>query len=63
MPCSGMPYDEALAEACTEPMVTRGRAMTGWVLVTPQACATDGDLARWVAVGVARARALGPKTG
>ena len=54
---------EILAEAGTAPMVMRGRATTGWVLVTPDACRTDADLARWVAVGVATARAIGPKTG
>jgi TfoX/Sxy family transcriptional regulator of competence genes len=53
---------EVLAEAGTEPMIMRGRAMTGWVLVTPDACRADDDLARWVGVGVAAARTVGPKT-
>ena len=53
---------ELLAEPGTEPMVMRGSAMTDWVLVAPDACAAEDDLARWVAVGVAAARELGPKT-
>ena len=54
--------EDVLAGPGTEPMVMRGRAMTGWVHVTPQACESDEDLARWVAVGAAAARTIGPKT-
>ena len=45
-----------------EPGVKRfemgGRSMDGWLHVQPEAVTTDQELARWVAVGVAYARAL-----
>jgi TfoX/Sxy family transcriptional regulator of competence genes len=39
----------------------RGREMDGWLGVDPQAAGTEDDLRRWVAIGVAYARSLGPK--
>ena len=42
-------------------MEMRGRAMKGWLRVTPEAVATDDALAQWVAQGVAFVRTLPPK--
>ena len=47
--------DELVESGPAEPMVMRGRPMTGWVLVTP----SDDDLASWVDRGCRRARAVG----
>ncbi|SDO71872.1 TfoX N-terminal domain-containing protein [Nakamurella panacisegetis] len=41
-----------------EPFVMRGREMNGWLRIAPEGAATDGDLTRWVAIGVAQALAL-----
>ncbi|WP_231916832.1 TfoX/Sxy family protein [Nocardioides scoriae] len=46
-----------LAEPGVEPMVMRGRAMGGWLRVTPEACEGEA-LRRWVEVGLAGVRAL-----
>lgn len=43
------------------PMEMRGRAMTGWLLVTVDPATSDDDLARWVEQAVAYARTLPPK--
>ncbi len=50
--------DAHLADPGIEPFVMRGRAMDGWLRVDAAAVETDDALARWVAVGVARARSL-----
>ena len=42
-------------------MVMRGKEMDGWLRVTPDAVASDDDLARWVQVGTAYAGSLPPK--
>jgi hypothetical protein len=39
----------------------RGRAMDGWLRVEPEGVASKRQLERWVARGVAYARALPPK--
>jgi hypothetical protein len=39
----------------------RGREMDGWLRLDPAGVATDADLGRWVAIGVAYARSLPPK--
>ncbi len=44
------------------PMEMRGRTMRGWLRVAPDVVATDPELAGWVAIGVARARSLPPKS-
>ncbi len=36
----------------------KGRPMKGWLLVTPEVTADDGDLERWVRRGEARASAV-----
>jgi TfoX N-terminal domain len=49
----------------SEPQVRRvemrGREMDGWLRVDAERVATDGELKRWVAHGVAFARSLPPK--
>lgn len=51
---------EQLAEhPAVEPYVMRGKPMTGWLDVKPDAIAEDGDLQRWVTRGVRYARSLG----
>jgi TfoX/Sxy family transcriptional regulator of competence genes len=52
--------DDLLAEQGAEPFVMRGRPMNGWLLVDSSGIATDEDLSRWVAIGVAYARSLPP---
>lgn len=54
--------EDHLAEDGTEPFVMRDRPMTGWIRVLPDAVSTDTGLRHWIAIGVATARALGPKT-
>src|SRR4051794_35103547 len=44
-----------------ERFVMRGRAMSGWLSVHPQALASDDDLQGWVDVGLAYARSLPAK--
>ena len=53
--------DALLAEPHAEPFVMRGRAMDGWLRVTPEGVRTKRDLERWVARGVRYARSLPPK--
>ena len=50
-----------LGEPSAHPMVMRGREMTGWLRVLPEAVAAEEDLRRWVDVGVGYARSLPPK--
>lgn len=44
-----------------EPMVMRGRELAGWLLVQPEAVASDEAMASWVARGVAYVRTLPAK--
>lgn len=58
--------DPADGEAWTDggavnPMEMRGRAMSGWLLVAPEALADDDQLQLWVDRGVAYVRTLPPK--
>lgn len=58
--------DPAHAEAwidgeAVNPMEMRGRAMSGWLLVAPEALADDDQLQLWVDRGVAHVRTLPPK--
>jgi TfoX/Sxy family transcriptional regulator of competence genes len=41
--------------------VMRGRELDGWLHIDPDGVATDRELRRWVALGVAYARSLPPK--
>ena len=58
--------DPAETESLVEPPAVdrfemRGRQMDGWLRVDAPVVASDADLRRWVAVGVAYARSLPPK--
>lgn len=53
--------DELLAEPGVDEFEMRGRDMQGWLRVDDSAIESDADLARFVDVGVSRARALPPK--
>jgi TfoX/Sxy family transcriptional regulator of competence genes len=44
-----------------EPMVMRGKPMSGWLRVAAGAVSTDADLKRWVGVGIAYATTLPPR--
>ena len=56
---------DAVGRAVTAPEVRHfemsGRATRGFVLVTPEATATDDGLARWVDAGADYAASLSPK--
>jgi TfoX/Sxy family transcriptional regulator of competence genes len=53
---------ERLVESSTAtPMVMRGRAMPGWLRVDAQDVQDDGELERWVRLGVEFARTLPAK--
>jgi|tagenome__1003787_1003787.scaffolds.fasta_scaffold19757453_2 hypothetical protein len=53
--------DTLVAEPHIEPMVMRGRPMSGWLRVGTEAVATDAGLEPWVRRGVAYARSLPAK--
>lgn len=57
------PHDFELltADADAEPMVMRGRPMTGWLRVDSTRVNGAADLERWVAVGIGYARTLPAK--
>jgi TfoX/Sxy family transcriptional regulator of competence genes len=57
------PDDSAgLVESSTAtPMAMRGRAMPGWLRLDSQDVQDDGELKRWVELGVAFARSLPAK--
>jgi TfoX/Sxy family transcriptional regulator of competence genes len=44
-----------------EPMIMRGKPMTGWLRVAPQSVADDADLAHWVQIGATTAGRLPAK--
>jgi TfoX/Sxy family transcriptional regulator of competence genes len=52
---------EALARPHTRPFESRGRSMTGWVIVAVDAVRTKRQLAPWVRRGTAFAASLPPK--
>jgi TfoX/Sxy family transcriptional regulator of competence genes len=53
--------ERLVASSAATPMVMRGRAMPGWLRVDAQDLQDDGELERWVRLGVAFARVLPPK--
>ena len=53
--------DALLDRPHVSPFVMRNRPMEGWLRVEPEATRDPGELAAWVAHGVARARSLPPK--
>ena len=54
-------FDDALARKGASPMEMRGRPMTGWVGVAPDAVARKPQLESWVGRGLGFARTLPPK--
>ena len=53
--------DALLSDPGAEPMVMRGRALDGWLLVSPEGMRTAPQVAPWVARGVAFVRTLPAK--
>jgi TfoX/Sxy family transcriptional regulator of competence genes len=53
--------DELVASTPAEPMEMRGRSMSGWLRLEAEDVASDDQLRRWTARGVAYARSLPPK--
>src|SRR4051794_506479 len=53
--------DALLEQPHAKPFEMRGREMQGWLRVEPEGVQTGGELAPWVARGVAYARSLPPK--
>ena len=53
--------EELVAGSAAEPMVMKGRPMTGWLRVSSEAVADDADLATWVGIGRDFVRTLPPK--
>ena len=53
--------ERAVAEPGVRPFEMKGRAMRGFLLVSPDIIAEDDDLARWVDVGADHAASLPPK--
>ena len=51
-------YEDALARPHVEPMVMRGRPMTGWIRVMPDGLRTRRQLSAWVERAVAFTRTL-----
>ena len=53
--------DALIDDSSAEPMVMRGRPMTGWLRVPEADLRDESELERWVKIGVAYARSLPPK--
>ncbi|MEV4542078.1 TfoX/Sxy family protein [Micromonospora echinaurantiaca] len=53
--------ERLLAEPGAQPTRMRDRPLRGWITVEPSACATDGDLRRWVDRGITYTRGLPAK--
>ena len=53
--------ESLLEQPDVEPFVMRGREMSGWLRVLPEAVRSEEDLQRWVDIGVGYARSLPPK--
>ncbi len=53
--------EKLIGTGSAEPMVMRGREMTGWLRVPADAVRTKRQLVRWVSLGTAYAAALPPK--
>lgn len=58
--CDPAMPDDDLAEG-VEPMVMRGKPLSGWLRVAEHRVADDSDLQRWVTIGSSYAAALPPK--
>jgi len=59
--CDPADTERLVAEPGADRFVMRGKAMAGWLYVAADAVVDDTTLRRWVATGVAYARALPPK--
>jgi len=59
--CDPAETETLLRKPHAGPFEMRGRAMNGWLRVTPDGVQTKRQLERWVARGVAYARSLPPK--
>ena len=59
--CDPAETEALLRKPHAGPFEMRGRAMKGWLRVTPEGVQTKRQLERWVARGVAYARSLPPK--
>ncbi len=59
--CSKDDFDDLQAESGAGPMLRGGKAMSGWVLVDPEAVTEDEALAVWVGRGLAHSRSKPPK--
>jgi TfoX/Sxy family transcriptional regulator of competence genes len=55
--------DRLVETTAAEPMVMRGRPMSGWLAVPADAVSTARSLAPWVRRGVEHASSLPPKVG
>ena len=53
--------DKLVEKTNAQHMVMRGRAMRGWLRVAPEDLDANGELARWVELGMTRVRSLPPK--
>lgn len=53
--------DAVLAAGDAHPVEMRGRELRGWLVVHTNALRTRRELARWVELGIARARSLSGK--
>ena len=53
--------DALLASTNARPMEMRGRQMSGWLRVDPEAVRTKRELAKWVRLGAGYARSLPAK--
>lgn len=55
--CDRAATDDHIVDGA-EPMIMRGRPMSGWLRVPDDRIADDGELARWVRVGTDAAASL-----
>lgn len=53
--------EDLLATTDAQPMVMRGRPMSGWLRVPAEHLRTEPQLTRWVGIGTAYAASLPPK--
>jgi len=54
-------YESALALAHTKKFDITGKAMSGWVMVSPEGHVSDRHLDEWLQIGVSFATSLPPK--
>jgi len=56
-------YHEALERPHVHPLDMTGKAMSGWVMVEPPGCETEGQLNAWIGQGIDFASSLPAKGG